>query len=83
MRTATATVSSRGLGHGVHRTANNFTAEEGIGKRENGRIGDGIKCWQPLVTLVHDTGRIDIHLVPEDRGMRRQRSGVFQYVCKR
>ena len=27
-----------------------------------------------------DTGRIDIHLVPVDRGMRRQRSGVFQYL---
>ena len=67
---------SRALDDGVHRTADNFLAEESMGERENGRIGDGIKCRQRLVTTVHDTGRIDIHLVPEDSGMRRQRSGV-------
>jgi hypothetical protein len=32
---------------------------------------------------MHDTRRINVHQMPEDRGLRWKRSRVFQYLFKR
>ena len=32
---------------------------------------------------MHDSGRVNVHQMPEDRGLRWKCGGVFQYVFKR
>src|SRR5215472_8457219 len=67
----------------VHRAANNLTAKKRVIMRKNGRVGDGIKPFQRFVVFMHDTRRINVHQMPEDRGLRWKRSRVFQYLFKR
>ena len=42
-----------------------------------------MKPFQCPVLFVHDTRRINVHQMPEDRGLWWKRSRVFQYVFKR
>ena len=69
--------------NGEHWTTDNLTGEEGLVIRKDRRVGDSMEPGQRSVALVHDTGRIDDHQLPEDRGMRRQRRGLFQNVVER
>src|SRR5215211_5180021 len=63
--------------------ANNLTAEEGIRIAENRCVGDSMKPCQRYALFVRDTRRIDHHQLPEDRGLRWERSGVLQCVFER
>jgi hypothetical protein len=64
MRIATATASGKSR---MHRTADDFAAEERIVMGKDRRVGSSIEPRQRPVSLMRGAGRIDYHLIPEDR----------------
>src|SRR5258708_9091109 len=65
---------------GVHWTTDNFFAEELVLVGQDRCVGSRIEPRQRSISFVRHASRVNYHLIPENRRVWWQRSGLLQYV---